>query len=560
MAGDAFPFPNPVESPDQLFDRVEEVTQICAELPHRTVVILGGRLMGKTSLLNVVARWAEEQPSFAVIRLAHVRSREQLMREILHGIYDWVVRHHPDAVRGDPAFTESTVARFTSAVAQLSSHAPGVHFLLCVDEFDALLAGCDAAEARHVLDLIRHLATVPNQPIRLLFTMLRIPEELKRSYGSPFLSEARFVSLRSWPRSEAVAYADWLLGERLRLMPEAHEALFTAAGGHPYFTKAVLHAVLTRPEGSPTGEVLPGDIAPAVRDAVSSLEVDFALSNLVGVHLSERGVETLDLAAKSTAGITPRSVGNPSDADRVLRELVDAGLMTADRNRYHLALGLWRQWRRGTPGRRRARRIGQAVTRVLMRRAVTGTLIGLLIAMILVLAFGAAFLQPRGTKTLKACPGGDVTVRAAYPSYLSSGDEHELQLVVVNTGQVDSLNGSMVLAFPDEAVTLHTDNAIRYERLDPGEQRTQVIHFTSNVPASLFASGHSGVPVRLVSEIDGVSCAPQEWSLGVAPIPYLKALQKAAGALVGLVLIPLGIELVLARRARRRRRVNPSAG
>src|SRR5690606_23711260 len=186
------------------------------------------------------------------------------MREILHGIYHWVVQHRPGVPRYENS-AESTVARFTSEVAQLGARAPGVRFLLCVDEFDSLLEGCDRTEAREVLDFIRHLATVPNQPIRLLFTMVRIPEELKRSYGSPFLSEARFVSLRSWSRQEAFAYADWLLGDRLRLAPAAHEALFAAAGGHPYFTKAVLHAVLTRPEGPPAGEVLPGDIARAVR-------------------------------------------------------------------------------------------------------------------------------------------------------------------------------------------------------------------------------------------------------------------------------------------------------
>lgn len=272
-------FPDAVEQPEDLFDRQDEVAKLREALrrpARQTVVVLGGRLVGKTSVLNVVAHWAEAEASYLVIRLAHAGSRENLMSEIVHGIEERVGSGRPPGLgRLRTNQQISSVAQFVAIVRRLAGRASGKRLLLCLDEFDSLIQSCPADATTAIIQFVSDISEHIGLPIRFLFTMSRIPDVIRLSYRSPFLNQATIVELAPWPEPDSRTYADWLLGEAHRLDPAEHAALYAAAGGHPYFTKAVLRELLA---GS-------GTVAAAVQQAVRSREVDLALSNITSVYL-----------------------------------------------------------------------------------------------------------------------------------------------------------------------------------------------------------------------------------------------------------------------------------
>jgi hypothetical protein len=98
---------------------------------------------------------------------------------------------------------------------------------------------------------------------------------------------------------------------------------------------------------------------------------------------------------------------------------------------------------------------------------------------------------------------------------------------------------------------VNSGNAVEYQLLRPGEQRTQAISFTSNAPVSVFASASQGVPVAIKLNVGDASCEPLRWSMRVAPVPHLQIIQKTAAALIAAVVIPILIELYMARHRRR---------
>jgi hypothetical protein len=576
-------FPDAVEGAQDLFDRrrqLDEVQKALRAPARRTVVLLGGRLLGKTSVLNVVTHWAEDHGSYVVVRLAHAGSREAFMAEIVHGIHDRVGAGRSitrELFGRNGTLRTTTVARFVKTIQELAARVPRMRFLLCVDELDSLLQGCSDETARELLDLLLYLTEHARVPIRFLFTMSRVPERVRLSYGSPFLNQATIVELRPWSAPEAREFADWLLGDRPPLDEAGHAALFAATGGHPYFTKAVLRALQDGPRPAPAGsEPQPAAIASAVRRAACSREVDIALSNLLGVYLPAGAPAVLDRAADSPTGVAAASIRDAAPADETFERLVDAGLLTRDGRRYLLRLGLWRQWRsvRGASTRRPRRWVGlvRAVRRFLGGRAAR---VGLLssVVLLLALAFGPGALFPDKSTTIAGCPGPSrgLRVHASYPSYVSTGDEHELRVRVEHDGtDPDPIDGYVGVEFPaggSGRVDRHGDTGLTFDRLRPGEQRTLTVAFTHTQPGRLLPDTRPGVPVVLTVQAAGRPCRAERWSIPVAPLPYLRNIQNGALGLVFLLPVPLLIEL-LARRISehrtslpgdRRRPATPSA-
>jgi hypothetical protein len=560
-------FPNPVEDERDFFDRTDPVEKVRTALARRTVVVQGGRLIGKTSLLNVVAHWAETQGPYAVISLPPVDSCHRLMTEIVHGVRDWVASN---AAPADPGFrgrfTSTTVTGLINTLQDLSRHAYGMRFLLCVDEFDSLLQGCPEPEARKILDLVVHLASQPRLPVRFLFTILRIPEQIRLSYRSPLMNQSTIVLLRPWSDVESRQFVDWLLGGESSLDDAAHRELYAAAGGHPYFTKAVLDALLSQPAAVPPEQnaaAPPAQPAQAVRSAAraaaASPEVNAALSNIVTAHLPGQAVAVLDRAAANPAGLTARDLHDLAVSDSLLQALLDDGFLAQQRQRFQLRLGLWRYWREAHPWGARPpgwlARLGAAVIVVVLSRRTRVTLYSSFAVLLLAFAFGTALVLPTDTFTAAACagPASGLLIRVSYPSYVSSGDEQMLQIRVVNRGAGDSAAGSVVVSFPDDPYSVSSDNGIEFGPIHPGEQRTRQVAFTTSRIRRLFSPAGADITAQLTINVVDASCPPQRWAMAVAPIPHLHVIQRISFGLVLAVLVPVLIETAFLRRHARLR-------
>jgi len=349
-------FPNPIETRADLFDREPELELIQAELrsaTRRPVVIQGERVMGKTSLLNVVVEWLAQQPRLGVLQLPHVTSRDALVEEVLDGIAaETQTSLHRLGLRDARGRLQlSTVTDFTRVAGELCAAAAGHTFVLCLDELDSMLVNCpDDRSANQLLDLVLHVVARTTLPVRFVFTITRTAPQILRSDASPFLSAARIVPLLPWPDDQARGFATGLLPPASTFDDDAHQLLFRVAGGHPYLTKAVLQSLLELDRSA--GPVTAADLRSAVAAAVSSPEVDFTLENIAKVHFSEPEREVLRWVA-AAAGPVP-AADLPAAAS-VLHELGQRRYLRVDPVRgYGEAFGLLGQWLQRQPEADRA--------------------------------------------------------------------------------------------------------------------------------------------------------------------------------------------------------------
>lgn len=566
-------FPDPVQDRANLYDRSAALADVLDSLTHRTTVIRGGRLMGKTSLLNVVALSIETRGNFAIIRLAPTDSRVEFMAEILDGIHQWVEEHRPvpphvqAANRGlliargrrshvTPQQAEmavehagNTVAKFCKRIATLSDLATGIVFLLCVDEFDSLIQNWDEHEARLLLELIAHLDTMPRLPVRFLLTLSIIPDLVLSSFRSPILNQAKIVILDPWDEDETARFIEWLVGDQLRFEHDAHAALFAAAGGHPYFTKAVLNALLMTPRQTGARPVSAAQVATAVDQVVRSPEVDLALNNLVGAHLSADAVALLDRIGNSPAGVTNRGLGDLPSTGQILNILRTEGLLRQQGDRYLLRLGMWRQWRTTTAGDRprppRLRNVGRAIKRIRGRSLTSWVVIAAVTGPLLAVILTTAFLAPDRTIVIRPCgSASNLAISATYPAFASAGDRQQIHVIISTYGPTE-VNGSAQISFPPGQARPDGSNWKTF-MLRAGDQATFDVAFITTARASWLTGPVTQVDVQLAISAAG-PCDQRHWSIAVAPIPHLERVRSVAGTILAVFLVPLGVEFVIRR-------------
>jgi hypothetical protein len=347
-------FPNPIETRSDLFDRESELSAIQDSLQspaRRPVVIMGERVMGKTSLLNVVVEKAMVDSQLSPLQLPHVSSRAEFVEEVLDGIaaeaHTSLHRLGLRDARG--GLRLSTVAEFTRVANELSAAAAGRTFVLCLEELDSMLVNCpDDASANQILDFILHVVGRTSLPIKFVFTLTRTAPHILRSDASPFLSAARIVRLTPWTSDEARAFVERLLSDVSTVDEKAHHALFALGGGHPYLTKAVLQKLLepgrmARPGGRITAE----DIREAVEPTITSPEVDFTLENIAKVHFSDDELAVLRRLAVERDAVNETELGA---APGVAHELRQRRYLRVDPDgRYGQAFRLLGEWLKRQP-------------------------------------------------------------------------------------------------------------------------------------------------------------------------------------------------------------------
>lgn len=331
-------FPNPVLSGRDLFDRDAELREahaVLAQSSPRIVVFLGERKIGKTSTLNVFIE--REQSHVLPLHLPTVYSLTDFWAEILEGLCGAAdISMQALGLMDERGYVfpldEQQVLQI---IADLLARTSRPVVVLCLDEFDSFLTKCDADERDAVLEFVCRSVEADEWPVRWVFTMTRVEESLPARFRDRFQRLSHQVRLAPWEEESARAFVEWLLGDYLTFSDAAHEELYVAAGGHPYFTKAVLHTLINELGKGQGAHILPEDVHLAVEVTLRLPNVAWTLRNLAHAHLSGR----------EQAVLTESVSGHPVQDTDVAERLVQRGyLIHQGEGHYALRLGLLGMW------------------------------------------------------------------------------------------------------------------------------------------------------------------------------------------------------------------------
>ena len=338
-------FPNPIELTSDLYDRADQLNLIRGTVlsaGRRIVVIVGERVTGKTSLLNVVISWASTEPQLSVLQMPPVVSRGMFMEEVLDGMAAEAGTSLHQLGYRDVAnrLTTSTVTEFVRVASDLTAKI-GRTFVACLDELDSMLVNCpNDRSANEILDLIVHISNT-NLPIKFVFTLTRATPQIMRADATSFLVAARIAELGPWNADQVREFVDMLLGMWRPCSREAYEEIYAAGGGHPYLTKAILHSLVGGSQrAAPEAPIVANEVQAAVAAALGTPEVQFTLDNVVQVHFSADELLAMQRAARSSTALPARELGPPE----AVRELVRRYYLRPVGDSYVLAFGMLGRW------------------------------------------------------------------------------------------------------------------------------------------------------------------------------------------------------------------------
>jgi DNA-binding winged helix-turn-helix (wHTH) protein len=342
-------FPNEVRNESDFWGRQSELERIERTLlatDRKPVTVLGERRIGKTSLLNISIKRGVAKSSGRIVPLVIpssftqvIHSLEDYTTEILRVVCGHLGRSLDETRpitegKGQDQTVPSRIARIVDTIAQLLKNAPDAAFILCIDEFDNILVNCvgKEAEARSVLALTDEIMQSPGLPLSLYLVMTRLPEELRASFSSPFITKSEVVELGPFPRTEMEEMVVGLLADHVVLDDQVMERLFHLSGGHPYFVKLLLDRLLARhwrAEG--TLSVSLATLDDIIPDAVRDSRVLPALDNIYNVHFSPEEQALVLLLAERRGkmkGDELRALGAPYQ--KAARVLARRGYLTWD--------------------------------------------------------------------------------------------------------------------------------------------------------------------------------------------------------------------------------------
>jgi DNA-binding winged helix-turn-helix (wHTH) protein len=306
-------FPNPVQDEKDFYGRqadLERIEQVLLSENHKPVIVLGERRIGKTSLQLVTSKRVTTRGEGRFVPLllppaSAIHSFEDYAREMLQSLCSYLGKglHEAGLTDEKGRIRMATIGQFMDAIASLLDGAPEKSFIVCVDEFDAVLRNCNAAEADRILALTEHISERSGLPLFIYFTMTRLPETMISSLPSPLISKSESVELGPFSRSETVEMVTGLLEDQVVLEDAAMERLLHLSGGHPYFVKLLLDHLLTRHGKGPGLIISQQMLEQVIPEAARDPRARHALDNIYKVHFTRPERQLALLLAERGAGI-----------------------------------------------------------------------------------------------------------------------------------------------------------------------------------------------------------------------------------------------------------------
>jgi DNA-binding winged helix-turn-helix (wHTH) protein len=306
-------FPNPVRDEKDFYGRqadLERIEQVFLSGSPKPVMVVGERRIGKTSLQLVTAKrlMTREEGRFVPLLLppaSAIHSFEDYGREMLQSLCSYLGKGlHEVGLTGEKGRIQmATIGQFMDAIASLLDGAPDKSFIVCIDEFDAVLRNCNAAEADRILALTEHIIERSGLPLFIYFTMTRLPETMVNSLASPLISKSESVELGPFSQSETVEMVTGLLGNQVIVEDTVMEHMFYLSGGHPYFSKLLLDCLLARHWKRARLVVSRQMLEESILDAARDPRARHALDNIYKVHFTQPERQLVLLLVEQAASV-----------------------------------------------------------------------------------------------------------------------------------------------------------------------------------------------------------------------------------------------------------------
>lgn len=347
-------FPNAVRDRCDLFGRDWEIELAVRALTgpaRRPVIVLGERLVGKTSLQWIIAGELEREDGrrFVALTVPHAHTLQRYAAEIFATINAAVASPLEEIkVPGMTPGSDAIQAQYLAIYQSLLSMASGTTFVLSIDDFDALLDESPADERKAILAFTRFLIQQSTLPVVFLFTMRRPIQPGEDGSALRLIEQACTIPLYLFDEGVTAAFVSALVEPEIQLDAEARHHLYALSGGHPYFIKLILYHLVEAPGNSPQRTRLSvRQIERALERALASFEAELVLTNLINTHFSPEEQQALRWLAGNDPPVSLRAASSHATALLALVQREYLRQTTSDTVAFRV--GFLRRWLQGNP-------------------------------------------------------------------------------------------------------------------------------------------------------------------------------------------------------------------
>ena len=287
----------------------------------RLVIIMGERRAGKTSLLHLLIDHLASDRSvrFVPVKIPWqgVSSRDELTKVILLEACEKLDKELPD-INQDAGTSEQrslgVLGKFLGQLRLLLS--PDKILVLCIDEFDSLLlhSALKPEEREKILGMIQELVESGEVPVKLLFTMSRIPDA-SGTRTPPVIAKAEQVLLSPFKKEDFNEMVSSLMRQQEHLQSEDiarldSGRLYDLSGGWPFFAKLLLMHLVNKSAPNQDG------LDRALEKALLDTGAEQTLNDIYTRHFDDNEKSILLLLAKRDGRISAKEMSVVGDSLR----------------------------------------------------------------------------------------------------------------------------------------------------------------------------------------------------------------------------------------------------